>query len=576
MIIPMTKYSFVLLNSDKENFLQQLQELGVVDITRSAKPVDEVSRQIMLEIEDVRKTISEIESGSNEHTKALSAKLSELKKQYKDIKVWGDYDIDRLAAFDAHFFCAQKKQYKPSWEQEYPLQVVEDNGKSVWFVVLGNTAGINTKELDKPTQTASEIEREIKLLAAELEKAEKDLKERAAEIPALEQRIQEMYSELNLYLASVSGDTAGEDTILTLEGFAPCKEDTRLKEAFDAMSVYYIAEKATAEDNPPIKLKNNAFVRQFETFTNMYGLPKYNEFDPTVFLSIFFLLFFAMCLADAGYGILLIITGLFFKSKKKTEGLMGMWSLITTLGVGSVFVGLILGGFFGIDLSKAAWVPAWMKSFMVSGEVNVAGMTFEWKMILAIAIGVVHLCLAMITKTVWAIKRDGFKHSLSAIGWTLLIVGGIIVAAIGLGGFVSAMVFKWLIIVVGVLSALGIYIFNRWGKNPLANIGSGLWDTYNMASGLMGDVLSYMRLYALGLSGGMLGDTFNMLAGMVKGSDPTWQWIPFVLILLVGHALNLAMSCLGAFVHPLRLNFVEFFKNSDYAGSGKSYNPIKK
>lgn len=92
----------------------------------------------------------------------------------------------------------------------------------------------------------------------------------------------------------------------------------------------------------------------------------------------------------------------------------------------------------------------------------------------------------------------------------------------------------------------------------------------------MGDVLSYIRLYALGLSGGMLGSTFNTIAEMVKGQDPTWQWIPFVLILLVGHALNLAMSCLGAFVHPLRLNFVEFFKNSGYEGKGLTYNPLKK
>ncbi len=572
----MTKYSFVLLNSDKDLFLEKLQELGVVDITRSAKPMDDVSKDIMLEIEDIRKVISEISSGSNEHSKSLTAKIGELRKQYADIKVWGDYDMARLSEFDVHFFSCEKKAYRSEWENEYAIQIVEENAKSIWFVVLGNTEGLKVKEIPAPAATASTLKAEIDSLEHQLNSVQEELKRKESEIPALEARIQELYNNLNVYLARVSAVKAAEDSIVIFEGFAPTSEDLRLKESFDAMSVYYIAEKAVEEDNPPIEIKNNGFVKQFEVFTNMYGLPKYNEFDPTVFLSIFFLLFFAMCLADAGYGIVLILISLFFRSQKKTSGLMSMWKLILYLGIGSFFIGIILGGFFCIDLTQMTWVPSWLKGIMVGGTMELAGISLDLKMILAIAVGVVHLCLAMIVKTVWAIKRDGVKHSLSAIGWTLLIVGGIIVTAVGLGGIVSAEIFKWLIIVVGGISALCIYIFNRWGKNPLANIGSGLWDTYNMASGLMGDVLSYVRLYALALSGGMLGGTFNMLAEMVKGSNPTWQWLPFVVILVFGHVLNIAMSCLSAFVHPLRLNFVEFFKNSDYAGSGKSYNPIKK
>ncbi len=572
----MTKYSFVLLNSDKDLFLEKLQELGVVDITRSAKPMDDVSKDIMLEIEDIRKVISEISSGSNEHSKSLTAKIGELRKQYADIKVWGDYDMARLSEFDVHFFSCEKKAYRSEWENEYAIQIVEENAKSIWFVVLGNTEGLKVKEIPAPAATASTLKAEIDSLEHQLNSVQEELKRKESEIPALEARIQELYNNLNVYLARVSAVKAAEDSIVIFEGFAPTSEDFRLRESFDAMSVYYIAEKAVEEDNPPIEIKNNGFVKQFEVFTNMYGLPKYNEFDPTVFLSIFFLLFFAMCLADAGYGIVLILISLFFRSQKKTSGLMSMWKLILYLGIGSFFIGIILGGFFCIDLTQMTWVPSWLKGIMVGGTMELAGISLDLKMILAIAVGVVHLCLAMIVKTVWAIKRDGVKHSLSAIGWTLLIVGGIIVTAVGLGGIVSAEIFKWLIIVVGGISALCIYIFNRWGKNPLANIGSGLWDTYNMASGLMGDVLSYVRLYALALSGGMLGGTFNMLAEMVKGSNPTWQWLPFVVILVFGHVLNIAMSCLSAFVHPLRLNFVEFFKNSDYAGSGKSYNPIKK
>jgi V/A-type H+-transporting ATPase subunit I len=107
------------------------------------------------------------------------------------------------------------------------------------------------------------------------------------------------------------------------------------------------------------------------------------------------------------------------------------------------------------------------------------------------------------------------------------------------------------------------------------NVGAGLWDTYNMATGILGDVLSYIRLFALGLAGGMLGAAFNDLALMVKG-DSFLTWIPFILILLFGHVLNVLMSALGSFVHPLRLTFVEYFKNAGYEGKGSKYNPLKK
>ena len=120
------------------------------------------------------------------------------------------------------------------------------------------------------------------------------------------------------------------------------------------------------------------------------------------------------------------------------------------------------------------------------------------------------------------------------------------------------------------VGAIGIYLLNNLRRNVLVNIGAGLWDTYNMASGLLGDTLSYIRLFALGLAGGMLGQTFNNLALMVvdgtEGVSAVFGWIGFGLIILVGHTL----------VHPLRLTFVEYFKNAGYQGKGLEYKPFKK
>ena len=154
---------------------------------------------------------------------------------------------------------------------------------------------------------------------------------------------------------------------------------------------------------------------------------------------------------------------------------------------------------------------------------------------------------------------------------TSVITGGLAIL-----GVIDMPVVKAILIVLGVVSGVSIFLLNDLHRNPLLNVGAGLWETYNTVTGLMGDVLSYLRLYALGLAGGMLGGTFNTLAGMTLGIPvPGLNFLLFAVILLIGHALNLALSCLGAFVHPLRLTFVEYFKNSGYEGSGRTYHPLK-
>lgn len=574
MISAMTKYTFLLLNGDRNRFLEDLQGLGVVDIKRSSKPVDDVSGKIVVRIEELKERIKEISSGSDRQTEAIKTKLTELRKALSDAEPWGSFDKDALQRFDIKLYAVAKKSFNPEWKDNYALDIISEDGTKIYFAIAGSAEGFPLKEIPVPARTCVELKSEIQSLEKELESHISELTSRKVEIPQIQEKIQSLYSELSLYLAGTTGRKSVEDSIVIFEGYAPEDTDSTLCEAFDKMDIYYINEKATSEDKPPIKLKNNAFVRQFEPLTRMYGMPVYDEFDPTVFLSIFYLLFFAMCMGDAGYGILLIIIGLVLRKKK--GGLADMWGLVTILGGGTVVVGLVMGTFFGVNLYEQSWIPEWMKKCMIVGDVNVGNASYSKQMILSLGIGVLHICLAMITKTIWAIKRNGFKHSLSTTGWTLLIVGSIIGLSVGLTGVISEVAMKFLLIGIAAISALGIFIFNKWGRSPIVNIGAGLWDTYNMASGLMGDVLSYVRLYALGLSGGMLGQTFNLIADMVKGADPTWQWIPFIVILLFGHVLNLGLSGLGAFVHPLRLNFVEFFKNAGYEGQGVEYNPVRK
>ena len=611
MITKMTKYSFVLLTGEKEGFLEQLQELGVVDISRSVKPIDSDSSVMFHKAERASKTLEFLESidySKDTDAEAIAkatvniegdpvdfieecrAKLTELhaalahaEKQLQATLPWGEYDkkaLDGLKdlGYAIRYYAVDAKKFDESWGELYPLQVVENNGKKVWFVTVapkGEAYSFPVQEVAAPEITSSEAASDIARIKTEITDCKAGLLNAKDYIPAIKEACNSDLVELDRYLAKEAGEGAAEDMITVFTGFAPVDNDAELVEAFDKMGVLYIKEDAAQEDNPPIKLRNNWFTRQFECFTEMYGMPVYSEFDPTPILAPFYLLFFAMCLGDAGYGIVLLLFGLMLNKGWLKVGMFdGLGNIIALLGAGTMVVGTVLGTFFGIGMHDASWVPEWMKSLMIVGDVDVPGVgVLNIQMLLAMGIGIFHICVAMTVKAICYTKRFGWKENIATWGWLILIVGGVLTGLLALGKLLSPEAIKWALIIIGAVSALAIYIFNTPGRNPLINVGAGLWDTYNMATGILGDVLSYLRLFALGLAGGMLGQAFNNLALSVKG-DAVMTWVPFVLILIVGHVINILLSSLGAFVHPMRLTFMEYFKNAGYEGKGSSYNPL--
>ena len=606
------KYSFILLSGETEGFLEKLQELGVVDVTRSAKPVDDCSAAMLDTVVSDKKVIGKLE-GLNftkdtewnaiqqageaavlEGDLAVGAQTAlvqlaelELAKSAAEKEMaarlpWGDFDKARLAQLESlgyavRYYRVPEKKFSQEWAALYPLEVISEDKANVWFVTVapkGDEYTFPVEPIAAPEGSWKEAEAEVKALNEQIIKAKGLLVKYQSEIPEMQETDRQRLVDLEMYLAKASTEQKADNMLSVLEGFAPVENDEQLCKTFDEMGVLYIREDAAEQDNPPIRLKNGWFASLFEVLTGMYGMPGYKEFDPTPILAPFYLLFFAMCMGDAGYGLVLILFGLGVTKKLiNIDMFKNIGPLISVLGVGTLVVGLVLGTAFGINLAEAAWYPAALKKFMITGDI--AG--FPAQMILALGIGVFHICLAMVVKAIGYTKRFGFKENVSTWGWLILILGGLILAAVGMTNLLSPVAMKIAVIALAVVSGLGIFIFNTPGKNPLANIGSGLWDTYNMITGLLGDVLSYIRLYALGLAGGMLGQAFNILGGMMveNGFGPI-NWLPFALIVLFGHTLNLAMSCLGAFVHPLRLTFVEYFKNAGYEGKGKEYSPLKK
>ncbi len=581
MITQMKKYTFLVFHREYEAFLEQLRELGVVHITEKAAGMaeDKHLQELLAEADKIRKVLAQ---GAPEQLlqekAALEQRIAATQKEVDKMAVWGDFSAEciadlKQAGYTLRYFTCPKKAFQEEWGI-----VVAEQGSALYFVQV-NSAGEAPEQCQEQflsAKSAADLQKDVEgltgLLVAQNACIELWAKEN---IPALEAQLVEINQQIDWQCVTLNTDSEADGSLKILEGFCPVDQETALNEMLDKQDVYFHAEAPTAEDNTPIKLRNNRFTKLFESLTGMYGWPNYGEYDPTPILAPFFLLFFAMCMGDCGYGILLIIIGLLISKKKLNIAMFdGLGPIITVLGVGTMVVGFFLGTFMGIDLYAADWVPQALKDVMIKGNIEVAGSSYDIQMVLALCIGVFHICLAMVIKAICYTQQLGFKENIANWGWTLLIVGGLIVTILGMT-ILPQKVFKWTLIAIAGISALGIYIFNTPGRNPLMNIGAGLWDTYNMATGILGDVLSYIRLYALGLAGGMLGAAFNNLANMVLG-DSVVTWLPFVLILVLGHVLNLAMSALGAFVHPLRLSFVEYFKNIGYEGKGTLYQPFKK
>ncbi len=597
MIEQMTKYTFLVFHGDYDAFLTKIREAGVVHINEKAEGYaeNENLQQVLAQAKNLERILKQGASDElvQERTN-LEAQLTTTKAEIRRMRVWGDFDITKIQSlredgYDLHFYTCGESQYKEEWGG---VVVGQADGK-VYFVSLTpdpspeGEGSIPADEVKLNEHNVSELEADVKAIEKQLDANAKAIeawqgreqKEVALELKSVQQTIDWNKVEL-------ATDNLADDTLKLVEGFCPTANKAQLEQVLATTEgVYYEATAPSKEDDTPVKLSNNWFTKLFKVLTGMYGWPHYSEFDPTPILGPFFLLFFSLCIGDAGYGLLLILCGyLIFKGKMKIEMFEGLGPIIMALGVGSTIVGYLMGGFFGLDLWAANWFPEALKVPMFKSWIGEGGvvpiaamnMSFDVMMILALVIGVIHLCLAMTIKCICYTQRFSFKETVSAWGWLILIVGGISVFILSSLGVFGPRVTSILLIIIACVSALGIFIFNTPGRNPLINIGAGLWDTYGMVTGLLGDVLSYIRLYALGLAGGMLGHAFNDLGIMVMGENPNiGTIIGFVLIVTFGHVLNLLMSCLGAFVHPLRLTFVEYFKNAGYEGSGKEYRPFR-
>lgn len=603
MVARMKKFMFLAYHKDYQLFLDELRELGLIHVAESQKTVEEddemfrllgqvkslraakaTLQKIIDKKEEIKYNAPDVELGkimpikieAIESDRALLVQQLQVSIKERDsLAPWGDFDPEAIkklenAGWLVNFFVVPDNQFNPEWVKLHDAVVVNKETSKTYFVTVGKNANIanelNIESEKLPNISLSKLKDLIVSLKEKIAQQDIILKELVDDMPSIDLAIDECEYNITYNKVLQSTTSLAEDKIMLLQGWAPEDNEKEITDYLASKAVYYSVSDPNPEDDVPIKFKNNRFFRIFEPLTELYMLPKYNEIDLTPYFAPFYMVFFGLSLGDIGYGLFLLLVGLIAKTvmKDKLNSYMkAVLSLVAVLGASTMVSGLLTGGFFGFDIYQLPFQFAKDLKHKVFFDNNDM-------FLLSLKLGVVQILFGMIMKVANRTKQLGFKYAMSTIGWFVFLVS-IIVSVM----FPSVMpMFGTLHLIIIAPMLLLILFYNTPGKNPLYNFGLALWDTYNMATGLLGDILSYVRLFALGLSGGILATVFNDLAAGMSPDNAVLKPIVYILIFVLGHAINLFMNALGALVHPVRLTFVEFYKNSEFEGGGKRYNPF--
>ncbi len=606
MIVKMMKYDIVLFAAERERFIESLRQTGMVDITTSGWEPTESDRELLLEIEGRTKALAVLDAAVKEQksskesvesanvyatytaaqTEIAQAKgeIARLEKSIDEWSAWGDFDTEHMAALASvgvvlRYFVTSTSTYSKSieqWAEQYNLSLVNDQDNTARFVIVGDGSeqiDIDAQEIKAPTMNLSALTAAVKAAQARLEAAESRVVACAAHRDVIVAQMADLKRKLQNVRIAATAVSAAEGMLVVLEGWAELSNAAKVDALLDASpNTVYIKSNPTPEDDTPVKLKNNWYARIFELVGNMYSLPKYGTVDLTPFFAPFYMLFFAICLCDAGYGAVILAAGIGLLLKGGVK--MRQAALFSTIcGLASVAFGFAANSFFGMTISNAPLFE------------DFKFLDFQNQFFYAsLGIGIFQILFGMAINIVMTTVTYGFKNALGSLGWFLLIFSS---CAAGVAGMVGAEWYGFTSVAYLATVAVALVLMlllNKPSFNIFANFGVGLWDTYNNITGLLSDLLSYIRLFAIGLSGGVLALVFNSLAMGLTGLDAgienftvgtVFQIIGASAILLVGHGINLFMSTISSFVHPMRLTFVEFFKNAGFEMGTRAFEPLK-
>ncbi len=534
--------------------------------------------------------------------------ITSLQKNVETLAPWGDFEpesIRRLENSDLRirFFVANAKRVDLSALDTYTYEIINRRNTTLYFIVIHRKEEqlppLEAEEVVLPAVSLSTAQKNIEQYSAELSEANKKVQQLAAENKVLSSYIQQLENERSYEQARQNMADAVQGRVVTLTGWVPEPKVSQVSNFLEKYAAWYQFTAPSQEDNVPVEVENGWFARLFEPITKMYSLPNYFFLDPTPFFAPFFWLFFGLCLSDLGYG--MIATAAAFGMMKilprqfKPIGVLGV-----LLGIAVMIGGFFLNSFFGFTIfdvpgSGGGMFDSGAPFAFLSPIKTPEGITYYPAIPCSAYLGVIQIIIGIILRgyATTRVKRNSL-YAFHPISEILMLVGAVIILtkinfldlkifSIGpmtIGEWVAApsYMFAWGLVVLGLLLLL---LFNDPSKGIALRIGLGFWALYQFITGtLMSNCLSYLRLFALGLGTGLLGAAFNQIALMlITNENGTLQFaspavIGTVLILVLGHSVNLGLSGLSAFAHSLRLIFVEFYQNLDFRGTLKEYSPF--
>lgn len=419
--------------------------------------------------------------------------------------------------------------------------------------------GFSTVSFRGMTGTAKENDKALAENLAALEKERQEIEQRIAGLGGKREALLEASDRAAIALRREEAKSrlVGTDKVFLLEGWLPADRCAALEKALEPFTCAIETREPTEDEYPqvPVQLKNNKLTRPLNMVTEMYSLPAYGTLDPNPLMAPFFILFYGIMMADMGYGLLMMIASVIISKKYRPKGTSGeLFSLLGLCGISTFIMGALTGGFFGDFLTQ-------LVAIVSPGAVFALPKLFDplddLTMILigSMALGMVQIVTGMAISLIEKCKRKKFLDAFfEEITWWIVFIG---IALLALGKGAAVLYGGCALVLLGpIVQGKG------WGK--LAGVFGSL---YNHVTGYFGDILSYTRLMALMLAGSVIAQVFNMLAAMPG------NMIAFIIISMLGNAMNFGLNLLGCYVHDLRLQCLEFF-NKFYVDGGKPFRPM--
>ena len=568
-------------------------------------PKPEVAGEVLLDEQALQQALQTAETlrENSDRIRRIGAEESRLRSSIESLTPWKDFDLPleqtetkfsavTLGSMPLRMDTAKAEEALAAAAEEAELFPVSTDKSQRYLLLLSSKEQTNAA-LDglrafgfapvgfaglsgTARENIERAEAELESLAAEKLACEQTIVDLAGERDTLKLACDAAQTRINL--AETQDKLCGTDSVVLLQGWMPAEREEELKEVFERYGCAWEAEDPPEDEYPevPVQLKNNKFTNALNMVTDMYSLPAYGTVDPNPLMAPFFILFFGLMMADMGYGLIMIAAAIVAMVKMKPEGgSRAFCQLLLYGGIATFAMGFLTGAFFSdipyqlvhIINPKSTWPGLW---HLFSPETD-STMVLYGSMVL----GLLHLNTGMAVNFVqkWKASNKGDAIFEEGSLWVILL-GGVLFA---LGKLVLDLpVLGTVGLVILILGAAALLFGAGRHAKGFGKVTAAFGCIYNTATGWFGDVLSYSRIMALMLAGGVVGKVFNTVAVMPMQSAGlnVITVLAFVIIFLLGHAMNFALNLLGCYVHDLRLQCLEFF-GKFYSDGGKPFRPLR-